>query len=64
MKNLIEATDEQIEAYVNEKFKDAENKVYDLSVDGWMLFTGKAGAIRFEIIFMKQMRMNLKKTTG
>ena len=33
MKNLANATDEQIEAYVNEKYKDTTNKAYDLSID-------------------------------
>jgi hypothetical protein len=61
VEGLVDATDEQIEAYVNEKFKDAPNKAYGLSTDGMMLFIGKAGMIRYEIIFLKEIRDNLRK---
>lgn len=61
MENLIDATDEEIEAYVNEKFKDAPNKAYEFSAPGHYVATGKSGAIRFEILFMKEVRDNLRK---
>ena len=61
MENLIDATDEQIEAYVNEKFKDAPNKAYEFSDPNHYVIMGKLAAIRFEILFMKEVRDNLIK---
>lgn len=61
--NLLTATDQQIEDYVNEKYKDLPHGSYQIGEDPWLIFTGRGGFIRSKIELLKALRDELNKPT-
>lgn len=60
--NLNTATDEEIEKYCNEKYKDLPHGSYQIGEGPWVIFTGRGGYILSEIALMKAVRdMNKPK---
>jgi hypothetical protein len=60
-KKLTEMSDEEIEVFIRNKFKDLPEGAYNIGTGNFVCFTGKEGYINFEIAFSKKMRDFCKK---